>query len=273
MRTLRVIVTSATLAIGATGAIGQNQPPATPAPAGDRPAQPPQPSGDRPERGERGQRNALSPEKAKAAWEVQATGVSKRLSLSEDQTKAVVKAYVEARESHGKASQKARDEALQKMRDNEGEDRQAQLAEMTKVMEDVNKAEREKLQKALSSSITADQATKATASLGTFNRQWDGMADAIAGFKLEAAKQQTALESVEDYVVSMAKIRPMDPNADREANRTAMQDARTKLTDAVKKVLSEEQMKKFEETIRMPGRGGGPGGGGGRRDRDGGGGG
>src|SRR4051812_19052272 len=48
----------------------------------------------------------LSIEKAKAAWDVEATGVASRLGLNADQTKTLVKAYEDARTSHRAASEK-----------------------------------------------------------------------------------------------------------------------------------------------------------------------
>jgi hypothetical protein len=149
-------------------------------------------------------------------------------------------------------------------------------AEGLKAMEEMNAREREKLQKALSATLSTDQTTKAIASLGTFNRQWDVMADAIAGFGLDSAKQQEALNAVEDFVIAQGKIRP-GAGGDREAMRSAMQESRQKLNDAMKKLLSEEQLAKFEQTTRGGGRGftgpGGPGRGRGGDDKGGGGGG
>src|SRR5262249_46346373 len=97
----------------------------------------------------------------------------------------------------------------------------------------------------------------------------DNMADAVAGFKLDATKQQDALVAMEDYVVAQGKARGQLRDGDRDAIRTAMQEAREKLSASMKKLLSEEQFKKFESTMQggFGGRGGGggrgPGGGGG----------
>ena len=106
MRSFNLLVPC--LAIGLTGisALAQDAPRRGNRPEGERPAG--QPGGGQPgERGGGGQRGMqLSPEKAKAAWELTATGVAKRLGLNEEQTKGVVKAYVDARTSHTAASQR-----------------------------------------------------------------------------------------------------------------------------------------------------------------------
>src|SRR6185436_19999324 len=97
-----------------------------------------------------------------------------------EQTKAVIKAYAEARTSQAAAAQKLRDKA----RDNagggdDGGDRRERAQAMMKETEELNKTEREKLQKALTAATNADQAAKAVASLGTFAPGWDRMADAF----------------------------------------------------------------------------------------------
>lgn len=264
-------------------------------PGGDRPARPAR--GERPE-GAGQPREALSAEKTKAAWELQATGVAKRLTLKDDQVKAVVKAYTEARTSHNTAAEKLREELANKASEGNKDEkkdkkdakpegkpdakpdgekrpggaggRAGMRPEAAKKMEELNTAEREKLQKALGATLTTEQTTKAVASLGTFSRQWDTMADAIAGFKLEAAKQQTALEAIEDFVVAQGKARTTS-EGDRDAVRTAMKESREKLAESLKKVLSEEQVKTFEESMRGAMRGaGGPGGPGGGEGRGGG---
>lgn len=277
MRSLNVFVSCIALGTLALSATAQNEPPARPAVRPARPAdagapQPGGPGGARPQQ--------LSPEKAKAAWEVEATGVAKRAMVEDAKIKDVVKAYSEARASYDAAAEKMRAEMRAKAEDKGGGNDKGgggggRGAEMMKAMEDLNKAEREKLQKALGAAVSQDQTTKLMASLGTFNRQWDAMADSISGFGLEAKKQQDALNAVEDYVVAQAKIRGGGPDADPEARRSANQESRTKLTDSLKKVLSEEQMKKLEPMLGGGrGRGpGGPGGGGGGGQGGGGGGG
>jgi hypothetical protein len=214
----------------------------------------------------------MSPEKAKAAWDLQAHGVAKHHGLSEDQAKTVAKAYAEARESQKTAADKQRKELMEKARDGAaGGGGRGLGPEAMKAMEDLNKGEREKFEKALvAGGISAEQAGKLSASLGQFNPAWDVMVDTLAGFKLDAAKQQEGLNAIEAFVMAGSKARTGNPE-DREANREAMQGARTKLTDSLKGILDEEQLKKFESTIRgaggrqggRPGGPGGPGGGGG----------
>ena len=208
----------------------------------------------------------VSPEKAKAAWEVEAKGVAGRLGLDAEKTKALAKAYSDARESHTAAQTKMFDE----MRGGGGD-----RTEMRQKMEDMNKAEREKFEKALGATVNADQKTKVMGSLGTFNQQWDRVADAIVGFNLEPKKHQDVLNAVEDWVVAQGKARANMAGGDREAAQTAMQESRKKLVDTVKPLLTEDQLGKFEAAMGRGGRGGpgGPGGNPPRRNRDGGGGG
>jgi hypothetical protein len=256
MRILRAAVAS--IVIGGIGftALAQNNPPPPP-PGGGQPGGPGggQPGGPGGPRGPQ-----LSPEKAKAAWELQATGVSGHLGFSEEQTRAVVKAYVDARTSHTAASDKVR----QEMRDRAGGGG-GFGPEFQEAMDKLNAAERDKLKAALAGTLNEEQTTKALASLGTFNTRWDVLTDAVAGYALEASKQQEALNALEEYVIGLVKARESSAG-DMEAMRTANQEVRQKLLDAMKNTLSEEQFARFEPLTTMGRRGGGPrppGGGGG----------
>lgn len=271
MQTLKVLICCA--AIGSMGLAASAQPPAGQPPAGGRPGAGGGGGGGQPRPA------ALAPEKAKAAWELEATGVAKRLGLSDDQAKAVVKAYAEARESHNAAAEKLRKEAADKRAKDAGNDGSdgntpggGRGAEQRKAMEDMNAAERAKLHRALSGTLSADQTTKAVASLGTFNPIWDRMVDVLAGLHLEGAKQQDSLNAVEDFIVAQTKAIQSGAGGDREAAQAARQEARQKLVDSLKKTLSEEQINKIEEALRAGGgRGGRPGGGAGGGDGGGGG--
>lgn len=244
MSTLKGVVCG--LVVGGLSLSVAAQPPAPPAP--------PAPGGpvDRlPGKGPGGPGAGLSAEKAKAAWEMEAKTVAGNLSLSDDQTKALVKAYADARTSNDAEFSKMRE----KMRDGGGG------GDMRQALEDLTKSERSKFEKALKDAKLSDEhVTKAMASLGTFNRQWDTWVDTVAGFKLEAAKQTDAFKAIEEYVVALGKVRGQGAGGDREAMRTAMQDARKKLTDKMKTLVSEEQLKQFEATLGA-GRGGAGGGG------------
>lgn len=274
MRNMHALV--AGLAISTLSVAALAQPPAAPAPPATKPAdkapEAPKapPEAGRPAQGGGG--GQLSAEKSKAAWELEANGVAKRLALKDEVTKPLVKAYTDARTSQNDAYTKLRDEQ-RKARQEGGGGGGGGGAEMRTALEALNKKEKEKFEKALPAGLSPDQKTKVMASLGSFNIQWDRMADAIAGFKLEPAKQQAALDAIEDNVLAIAKLNAAatGENPDREAQRTGRTEARTKMTDALKKVLSEEQMKKFEETIPA-GRGGGGGNGGGGGGGNGGGG-
>jgi hypothetical protein len=273
MRKLTILLSCLALGVPTLSAVAQqDKKPAAQPPAGDRP-----PRGDRPGGGGGGgpgggmmRGQPMDPAKAKAAQELEATGVAKHAGLNEAQTKALVTAYLAARESHNAAAEKMR----QEMRDQSNDGGRPDFQAMQQKMQDLNKSEREKFQKALGSSISAEQGAKVMASLGSFNPQWDRWVDALAELKLDAGKQQQGLEAIEAYIIASEKAR----GGDREAMRDAMQDAREKLNDSMKKILNDEQFAKFESGMRPGGRGqGGPGGNDGgdrpqrRRPRDGGG--
>ena len=203
---------------------------------------------DQPERGERGQPGQgmrgfgqqLSAENAKAAWEVQAGGVAKRLKLSDEKATATVAAYSTARESHSAAFEKLRQE-MQGQGGGGG---------IFRAMQDLNRSEGEKLEKALGAKLSAEETKKAMESLGTFNFGWDTMAFSIHGMKLEADKQQQALDAIETFVVASERLRANMMDGDRQEMMERTRQNREKLSESLKKVLTEEQMRAFEEATR-----------------------
>lgn len=252
MRTMKLLASCLVMGAMAFSAAAQDEKPADP-----KPAQPP--AGERPP-GEaprpRMAAPALSPEKAKAAWEAQAKGVAGGLSLDETKTAAVVKAYTDARTSFSQANEK-----LMKERRDAGEGAGPQAAaDYRKKAEEMLKSEREKFEKALTAaSLTTEQTAKAMESLGTFNRQWDLFTDTILGFNLDAKKGAEAAKALEEYVIARGK---QVASEDREAARASMQEARRKMLETMKGILTEEQNKTFT-AVANGGRPGGGGGGGG----------
>ncbi len=207
----------------------------------------------------------LSPERAKAAWDLEASGVAHRLGVQDDKAKAVASAYAAARESQESAAEKLRSEAMQKAQ--EGGNRMEAMRDALKKVDELTAGERDKLKTSLTGIIGAEQADKAIIPLGTFSRQWDNITDTFGTFKLDASKQQEGLNAIEDYAVNLdAAQKKIRANAagggqvDREAMRAANQEGRQKLIDAMGKILNKEQMIKLEESL--PGAGRGPGGGG-----------
>lgn len=214
---------------------------------------------------------AMSPEQAQAAWEAQAKSVAGQIGLDDAKTQAVVKAYVDARKSHEAAAAKTRDELTAKARERQkdgGKDQEKgpgagrnpgeAMNEVMDSMRKLNDAERAKLKTALSTSLSADQVTKAMGPLGTFDRSWDGMTNALMGFKLDAAKQKDAMLAVQSYVIAGSKARE---SGKMDEVRETMRAERDTLMSKMKGILSEDQMKEFQASMA---RGGGQGGRGGR---------
>lgn len=248
MRTLKIMVSCLMIGALAAPVLAQNDAP--PPPRQGRPGGPGGPGGGP----GGGMRQALSPEKAKAAWELEAKSVAAALGVSGDKAAALSKAYVEARTSQGAAAEKLRDEMREQGREGGAPD-----GSMREKVEKLNADERAKLEKALGGTLSAEQTKTAMETLGTFNRGWDHMASVIAGFNLDAKKQGDALNAVYQFVSTQGKNRAAGPGGDRQAMRTAMQEAREKMNTSLKGILSEDQYKQFEETTGPGQRGGAPG--------------
>ncbi|MBY0112869.1 MAG: hypothetical protein K2Y21_08610 [Phycisphaerales bacterium] len=283
MRRCSIVVTSLIAALSLPALAQQEQKPANP----DKPAQ-----GDRPQRqrnqdgqpggggGGGGGRQGmggpqLNPERSAAAWKLQAEGVAKRFDLDPTSTTTLVDAYAAARKENQAVADKAREEMRKEMENDSGGDRRETMRKMMVKQDEIQTASRESLKKAISGVLKGEQLDKAMKSLGSFNRQWDQAVDAVAFFKLDASKQQKALEAIEDYTLAQTeignKMRAMFEIGDMSGGqklREEMDSARKTCIEAVKPMLTQEQAIKFEESLPrgmggMRGPGGGWGGGGG----------
>jgi hypothetical protein len=202
-------------------------------------------------RGQRGPQ--MTPEEAQAAWTLEASHVAGKLGLSEGETTKLVDAYKKVRESYSAAVREAMEEVMANAADTQ--DRQAIREAMREVQGKIAKAETEKFAKALGAFLDKEKAKKAVTQLGAFSGSLDRMVNVIAGLELDKAKQAEALDIVNAYVVesTAARTKAM-ASGDRESMGTVFQELRTKLNEAMAKVLSEEQLAKWTEATARRGR-------------------
>lgn len=202
-------------------------------------------------RGQRGPR--MTPEEAQAAWTLEASHVAGKLGLSKEETTKLVDAYKKVRESYSTAVREAMEEVMANAAGTG--DRQAIREAMGEVQGKIAKAETEKFAKALGAFLDKEKTEKAVTQLGAFSGSLDRMVNVIAGLKLDKAKQAEALDLVNAYVVeSTAARRKVMASGDFESMRTVFQELRTKLNEAMAKVLSEEQLAKWTEATARRGR-------------------
>lgn len=180
-------------------------------------------------------------EKNVKAWDMEAKTVAQGLALTAEQTTKLIDAYKAARDSHVTAVNAAIGQAerpnFQKMRE-------------------VNQAEKAKLEAALKGFLNPEQTAKALETLGSFNRRWDSMVDALDGMGLADKAKGDAMKLVTDYVAEWSKAMQ---DAMTSGNRESMRDKATKMKEKLDadmaKVLSAEQMTKWTEaTARRGGR-------------------
>ncbi|GJQ29905.1 MAG: hypothetical protein HBSAPP03_17890 [Phycisphaerae bacterium] len=261
MKSVHVLALSLIVGGISLSALAQNERPGQP---GNRPAGQPdrQPREGGPPPREGGPRMgmpALPAEKAKAAWSAQAKGVAAGLTLDAEKAGSLVKAYVEARQANTEATDKIRKEIAE--RREKDEEARAGIADLQKQLLEVARSSRENFEKAIAGFLAAEQVTKAMASLGTFNRQWDIMTDTVLGFSLDATKGGEAAKAMQTYVEAMGAGRPRDGGTPGEGAPANIGNARRDLMDTMKGILTEAQFKTFEESLGMGGRRGGGGGG------------
>jgi hypothetical protein len=189
----------------------------------------------------------LPPEKLDAAWTLEAANVSESIGLSAADTAKVVTAYKASRESHGKVMEEMMATA-------------ERGPQMFQQMQDIATAERAKLATDLEGAIGKENAGKAVAVLGTYNRGWDRFVDTLAAFGLEAAKLSQGLTKIAEHVVEVDKAQQEAfASFDREGLRAASDELKAKLDDAMGAILSPEQLATWKENTVRRGRGG-PGG-------------
>ncbi|MDZ4857476.1 MAG: hypothetical protein SGI88_00725 [Candidatus Hydrogenedentes bacterium] len=196
----------------------------------------------------------ISEEALAKAWDAQAAGVAKQLTLNEEQTKKLAEAYKAARTSHGAAIR-------ERMSSGERRDPGA--------FREVGVAERTKLETALKGFLNEEQTGKALTTLGSFNRRWDGMVVVLDGLGLEEKAKADAMNTVSTYIADSTKAieeAMAAGSATPESMREKMAPMREKLDADMGKVLSADQLTKWKETTSMRGGGGRRGGGEGPRE-------
>ncbi len=190
-----------------------------------------------------GRGSRLSPEDAKKAWALEAEHVAGKLEFKKDATAKLTEAFAAARVGYAKAMEAKLEELM-----TDTGDRSSRFAAYREAREEVAKAEREKLEKALGAFLKKEQVKKALERLGSFDRRWDSMVHTLAGFDL-GEKQAEALELVNQYVVDQSKLFETVSGAD--GDRTALRDKFVSMREALDKSLSalltEEQMTKWTE--------------------------
>ncbi|UCD75662.1 MAG: EF-hand domain-containing protein [Phycisphaerales bacterium] len=250
------------LAIGCLPAYAQDEPPGRPGGGMGR-ARGPQQFG------------RLTPERAEAAWKLQAGGVAHGLALNEANTAKMIEAYVKARKSYADGVQKLRDERRSdpdRARGGEGGGRGDRDAggergaggragrpgddsrqNMRDQMQELLKTEQEKLEAELAMFLAGDQLKYAAYVLGSFDSSWDRMVDMIAGFELGRDKTMKALKPIEVYIAETTKLRG---TGERGANAQPMREARQKMDKAMESILDERQMARFRRSGAGRGMGG-----------------
>lgn len=195
----------------------------------------------------------LAPEKAEAAWKVQAACALADLKLNdEEKASKVSEAYVAAR--------KSRQEAVAELRPDSGGGR-----DMRQAFRELNQKERDSLAEALNAILSEEQTTQLMASLGTFSTMWDRNVDALTGLELEkeALNSSLALLLVNTIEAKKARDEAMKMRRFQDLGGKR-QELRQKLDTDLAEVLSEEELAEWKVRTTSPGRGPGRGPGPGR---------
>lgn len=184
----------------------------------------------------------LDPEKAAAAWQLQAESVAKDLKLSKENAGKVTEAY--------KASRKTYQEATKKLSEEQsgGDGQGGRGRGRYQAFRELQQKERDNLKKALGAILKEEQVVKALASLGSFNRSWDRYVDTLAGLGLDKEALSKALAKVTVFVVDSGKaMEEAMANQDYQSMREKRGELKEALDTALAGILSEEQQTKWKE--------------------------
>lgn len=190
----------------------------------------------------------MDPEKQSAAWALESRSVAAELGITQEPAEKLAAAYASVRASHSERVAKIRAEA-------EEGDRFGMFQSMMEANED----SADDLANKLGEILEAKQVTIAMSSLGTFSRGWDRMADTLSGLELSDENLASALSVVLAYTVTMGEAREdAMASMDFQLMREVREEAKPELDAALAKILSEEQLAKWNEatTFRRGFRGG-----------------
>ena len=183
------------------------------------------------------------PEKNEKAWNIEANAVAQSLTLSPELTTKLADAYKAARESLMEAHRAA-------MKPGERPD--------PAKMREVTQAEKAKFEAAVKAFLNPEQTTKAVAILGAGGRRLDPMAIALDGLNLDEKAKSAAWKLVFDYLVEADSAMPTAAaGGDRQAMREKAGTLKAKLDADMAKVLSADQLTKWNEATAMRGGWGG----------------
>lgn len=186
-----------------------------------------------------GRGDGPSPELMAKAQTLEAETVAASLSLPAEKSAKLVAAYKAARESHG---------AALRAKQTPGERPDYQ------VMREVTQAEAAKFDAAVKEFLGADEAAKAAATLGTFNRRWDRMVLTLDGMNLDEKPKAEAMKLVMNHVEESGKaLRAAGGSGDFQAMREQGEKLREKLDAELAKILSAEQLTKWKSETAMRG--------------------
>jgi len=193
----------------------------------------------------------LSPAESEAAWTLEAHHVANKFGLSEDETNKLVNAFKNVRKEYAEAIRKQRE-----ARQETGTDPRDIMRAFRQRQKEASDAALGKFRETVSAFLNKDQTGSVVERLGVFSSQWDNMVHTLAGFGL-GEKQGDALELVNTYAIESAKAFQALPSegGDPSAFREKLRAARAKLDEDLAKILSADQLAKWNEATSWRGRG------------------
>ncbi|MCD6288171.1 MAG: hypothetical protein J7M12_03560 [Candidatus Hydrogenedentes bacterium] len=183
-------------------------------------------------------RNKAGKEEASAVWKTQATFVANTLNLSAAQTAKLVDTYTNVRAEFAKTMAAKRKSAGAGDAKSKSTGRVEVIRQLKK---DAATTAIPKLKEALNG-VDKDKVKLALAQLGSFSTEWDRMVRVIIGMKL-GDKQDKALAATGKYIVAVSAAE--QKSSDVKSFRGVQKEYKAKLDEAMKNILSEEQMDKW----------------------------
>ncbi len=186
---------------------------------------------------------AKRPKISDDTWKLQAETVATKLGLPKDKGDRLVQTYVATRE--------ARKLALKELSKSDDE-----TTDQSDKREQVNARQRDQLKSAISEYLDPVQIDEALLSLGSFNPRWDRYVSQINEFQLDEQNKQDALQLTYDYIVEYGKARNAAAEAGIRFSSVTAHTLKGTLDASLAKLLSDEQLSKWNEVTAFRGGGG-----------------
>lgn len=199
------------------------------------------------------QKEAAAAELRAAVWTLQARAAASKASIPADASAKVVEAFVAVRTRHHRTIETLREQRREEQREQgAGDPTLMELYELQRSIHVVDQRERTALAQSLVELLDRPAAERVYPLLAAFDTRTDSLTALVVELKLEDQPSLDAVGAVEQYFIDITGAASL-ARVDRAAWSEARKRARDTLLNAVRPLLTEEQMILFEKRLGATG--------------------